>query len=215
MKNRRSTILVAVMVALIGTPKVWQEVGNLLASLQHKTQSKLLSMVLSSQVQEESGELLAANTNAYQPVACPASKLKQVVDDSRSGAESPSRKAKIRVRAATTAVSAEEHYALASMPATEFDSKAFSQDSKKSLTRQSENYLAIHSLDSLPRELSMNKGDVNEFVALPQMNAVAPVVWVEKEADLQKLKKALEDGKAIRQKVRYVIGKNTVVVPST
>src|SRR5947209_19815940 len=82
MKNRRSTILVAIMVTLVGTPKVWQEFGNLFSTLQHKTQNRLLSMGLSAQVQENSEKELSGVLRSENLALCPAATFKQISDRS-------------------------------------------------------------------------------------------------------------------------------------
>ena len=46
MKSKRLTILCVAGIALIGTPRAWQEIGNLLAVAQQKAQMKFWSMVM-------------------------------------------------------------------------------------------------------------------------------------------------------------------------
>ena len=77
-----------------------------------------------------------------------------------------------------------------------------------------ENKLTMHDIASVPREM-LDKSDVTEFVTVPKMNTI-PTIFIEKSADLIKLKKSFEESKAVRQRVRYVINtKAFPVLPST
>lgn len=46
MKSRRLTVVCMAAIALIGTPRAWQELGNLLEAAQQKAQMKFWSMVM-------------------------------------------------------------------------------------------------------------------------------------------------------------------------
>ena len=210
MKNRRSTIIVAILVTLVGTPRVWQEFGNILASLQHKTQSKLLSMAVNSQVRESNGEEIAATPVSEQLASCPGSKSEQVVESHKSINSPTPRKLKAQGRALPDS---DESATLAS----NFGHQAWKGVAlprpEESLGWVGENQLSMHAVASVPPEF-LDKSDVTEFVTLPKVTAIAPA-WKISDADIVKLKKAVEEGKSVRQKVRYVIIRNAPALPST
>ena len=196
------------MVALVGTPRVWKEFGNILAALQHKTQNKLLSMAVNSQVRDggDTQEIAGMPQSEHLASTCPYEKFSQVVT-SRKTLNSPApRKVKVERRAlpgsdeiSTLAVNAESKMG--------HDVKLPSPE--ETIAWVGENKLTIHDIASVPREIS-DKSDVTEFVTAPKINTF-PTVFIEKSADLIKLKKCLEESKAARQRVRYVI--NTKALP--
>ncbi len=58
-----------------------------------------------------------------------------------------------------------------------------------------------------------NKDFVVEVVTLPQPEPSVPVI-VEKDPELNiKVRKALDEAKATRQKIRFVMGKNSFALP--
>ncbi|MDQ3819064.1 MAG: hypothetical protein M3362_15500 [Acidobacteriota bacterium] len=209
MKNRRSTILVAIMVTLVGTPKVWQEFGNLFSSLQHKTQNRLLSMGLSAQVQENSDRevsgVVRSENLAY---TCPAATPKQVSDRSSDGA--PSTKIKVQRRAA---VRSEEPLTLTARVRTDSLKKESLPISEHALAESIQNHLDIRGLTSAFTEEIADKSNVTEVVTLLQTNAIAPV-FIERGTDFLKLKKVFEENKLTRQKIRCVI-RTTQTLPTT
>jgi hypothetical protein len=77
-----------------------------------------------------------------------------------------------------------------------------------------ENKINMHDIASVPREM-LNKSNVAEFVTVPKINTI-PAIFIEKNADLIKLKKSLEESKAVRQRVHYAINtKGLPVLPLT
>src|SRR3954466_10336477 len=99
MKNKRSTIFIAIMVALVGTPRVWKEFGNILASLQHKTQNKLLSMAVNSQVREgDTQEIAWMSQSEQRASSCPFEKSIQVAVNRKSVNSTAPRKFKVERR---------------------------------------------------------------------------------------------------------------------
>lgn len=198
MKNRRSTILVAIMVTLVGTPKVWQEFGNLFSALQHKTQSRLLSMGLSAQVQENSEKEVSGMVRSENLASCPATTFKQISDRSSEGATSPKIKAHRRAR-----VHSEEPLTLTAKVRTDSIRKESLPSSEHALAQAAQNQLDIRELSSALPEAVADKSYVTEVVSLRQLNTIAPV-FIERGADFIKLKKALEDNKLPRQKIRCV-----------
>ena len=63
MKSRRLTVVCMAAIALIGTPRAWQEIGNLLELAQQKAQMKFWSMVMRPAGPAEV-ELIAAEESA-------------------------------------------------------------------------------------------------------------------------------------------------------
>jgi hypothetical protein len=212
MKHRRSTIIIAIMVALVGTPRVWKEVGNILASLQHKTENRLLSMAVNSQVRESTVEEMAGTPTmpAHLASSCPAAKFAQIADNSKTVKSSAPRRLKVERRALP---SSDELSTLASNSIGKMHHDVKMPRPEESLAWVGEKQLAMHDMASVPREI-LTKSDVTEFVALPQVNTI-PTVFIEKNADLIKLKKSLEESKGLRQKVRYIISRNIPSLPST
>ncbi|HKC64640.1 MAG TPA: hypothetical protein VKB86_13450 [Pyrinomonadaceae bacterium] len=199
MKNRRSTILVAIMVTLVGTPKVWQEFGNLFSALQHKTQNRLLSMGLSAQVQENSEKEVSGVVRPENIASCPAATFKQISDRSSEGTSSTKIKAQRRAR-----VRSEEPLTLTARVRTDSIRKETLPSSEHALAQAAQNQLDIRGLPSAFAEEIADKSNVTEVVSLPQLNMIAPI-FIERGADFLKLKKALEENKLPRQKIRCII----------
>lgn len=199
MKNRRSTILVAIMVTLVGTPKIWQEFGNIFSALQHKTQNRLLSMGLSAQVQENSEKELSGMVRSENLASCPAATFKQIADRPSEGAPSTKTKTQRHTRAHS-----EEPSTLTARVRTDSIRKDSLPASEHALAQAAQNQLDIRGLPSAFTEEIADKSNVTEVVSLPKLNMIAPV-FIERGADFIKLKKALEENKLTRQKIRCVI----------
>jgi len=207
MKNRRSTILVAIMVTLVGTPKVWQEFGNLFSALQHKTQSRLLSMGLSAQVQENSEKEMSGVVRSENLASCPVATFKQISDRASESAESYKIKAQRHA-----AVHSEKPLTLTAKVVADSLRKESLPSSEHALAQATQNQLDIRGLTSAFTEEIADKSNVTEVVTLPQLNTIAPV-FIERGEALLKLKKAFEENKLIRQKVRCVI-RSTPALPT-
>jgi hypothetical protein len=208
MKHRRSTIIVAIMVALVGTPRVWKEFGNILASLQHKTQNKLLSMAVNSQVHEGDTQEIAAMPQSEHPAsACPYEKFSQVAVNRKSVNSPAPRKVKVERRSLP---SSDELSTVAANTENKLGHDVKLPSSVETMAWVGENKLTMHDIASVPREM-LDKSDVTEFVTVPKINTI-PTIFIEKNTDLIKLKKSLEESKAVRQRVRYVI--NTKGLPA-
>lgn len=195
------------MVTLVGTPKVWQEFGNLFSALQHKTQNRLLSMVLSSQVQESSDKEVSGVVRAEHLASCPYAVSRQI--SARSIGDSSSRKVKAQRRAT---VRWEEPLTLAARAKAEAGLKKALHDSKDALAQAAQNHLDIRDLSSALPEAVADKSYVAEVVSLPQLNTIAPV-FIDRSADFIRLKKVFEDNKLFRQKVRCII-RTTPMLPT-
>jgi len=214
MKSKRSMIIVAIMVTLVGTPRIWQEFGNILASLQHKTQNKLMNMVVSSQVREGNEEELVAGTPMPEHLAssCPGSKSYQVADGRNSVNTTTPRKLRAQRRAAP---GTDGSMAFAWRTRDNVGGRTESLPRpEESMAWAGENQLTMHTLASVPPDLLTDKSTVTEFVHVPQVNVIAPTFAI-KGADLIKLKKTLEESKGVRQRVRYIFSKGTPALPAT
>jgi len=200
------------MVALVGTPRVWKEFGNILASLQHKTQNKLLSMAVNSQVRESNGEEVAINLpQTENPASCPFEKYSVVAENRKAVSTPAPRKVKVERVARPRA---DEFSTLAANTAIKMGHDVKLPRPEETMTWVATNPLTMHDIASVPREM-LERSNVTEFVTLPKVNTF-PTVLIEKNADLMKLKKSLEENKALRQKVRYVYTiKNAPAPPIT
>lgn len=212
MKHRRSTIIVAIMVALVGTPRVWKEFGNILASLQHQTQNKLLSMAVNSQVREgETQEIAGTPQSEHLASACPFEKFSQVAVNRKAVNSSVSRKVKVEKLARP---GSDESSSLAANTTNKMGHDVKLPLPEETMAWVGQNQVTIRDIASVPQE-TLDRSDVTEFVTVPKVSTI-PNVSIEKNADLIKLKKSFEETKALRQKVRYVFTTRSLpVLPST
>src|SRR4051812_49003218 len=150
MKNRRSAIIVAILVALVGTPRAWLEFSNVLAALQHKTQNKLLSMAVNSQVQESGEEERAVVPSSEHHAPCPFTTSYQVADNYKPVNYSAPRKPKAERRALP---SSEGSSALAANSVAKKHRQVTLPRPEESLAWTGENQLAMHAIASVPKEL--------------------------------------------------------------
>jgi hypothetical protein len=212
MKHRRSTIIVVIMVALVGTPRVWKEFGNILASLQHQTQNKLLSMAVNSQVHDgDTQEIAGMPQTEHLASTCPYEKFSQVAANHKIVNSPAPRKVKVERRALP---SSDQFSTVEANIASKMGHDVKLPSPEETMAWAGENKINMHDIASVPREI-LDKSNVTEFVTLPKVNMM-PTVFIEKNADLIKLKKSLEETKALRQRVRYIfIPRNLPVPPST
>lgn len=203
MKHRRLTILF-VMLTLAGSPQVWRQIGNLIDAVQHKAQVKFLSMVLSPQSGSDEAE--ATPTVEVEHLAsCLPSTDAQAPVDSQARADSSLRRVKTERRAAVNS-----ERALARKDTTQDEAASLFHADK--LARVEQNRLTLHALNSLPTDLAKEKSDISEMVVLPRIDSFVPV-YVD-DANLSKLKKSVDENKALRQRVRYVIGRPVMFIPA-
>lgn len=199
------------MVALVGTPRAWQAFSNIFAALQHKTQNKLLSMAVNSQVQERGEEVLAGTPLAAEHLASCTKVNPFQIAEVRKPVSAPTAR---KLRAERRVQPGSDNHSLRAADTLANKSLDVTLPRpEESLAWVSENRLEMHPLASVPREL-LDKSNVMEFVTLPKVNAV-PAIFAGKEVDLIKLKKSLEEMKAARQKTRYVIIRNLPASPTT
>lgn len=73
MKSRRLTVVCMAAIALVGTPRAWQEIGNLLSAAQQKAQLKFWSMVMRPSEPAEVELIAVAEdvNSAYDVSPCP------------------------------------------------------------------------------------------------------------------------------------------------
>lgn len=204
MKNKRLTILF-VMITLAGSPQVWRQLGNLIDAVQHQAQVKFLSLVLSPQDSSDEVETTPSAQVEHLASSCPASAFEQAPVDSQVRTDSPLRQIKTERRAASKP---EAHGALA-LKDTAQDQGASSLHEAK-LARVEQNRLTLHSMNSLPTDLAMEKSDIDEMVVVPRIDSFVPVNI--DSVNLSNLKKTLEENKAPRQKIRYLIGRPVMPV---
>lgn len=204
MKNRRLTILFIVM-TIGGSPQVWQRLGDLIATVQHKAQIKFLSMVLSPRAGDDGAET-TENARVEHPALCKAAAFDRAEGESQAKPDSSPRKTKTPRRAAS--INSEERGALALTDAVKGEAKFSSQHLNPA---GSENRLAMHGVGFAPAEMATVRSNVVEVVVLPQINSFAPA-FVDVGNTL-KLKKTFEQTKAFRQKIHYVIGRPTQPPP--
>lgn len=207
MKNKRLAILF-VVVTLGGSPQVWQQLSNLIAAVQHKAQIKFLSMVLTPQTGMDEVET-APVTQSEHLASCQGSPFVQTQSDSKARTDLSPRKVKPQRRAA---IAAEEPVTLALKEAAKLD-RGKSLLHLDNLARTTENRLTMHGVTSRPPEIAMAKSDIVEVVVLPKMDTFKPA-FID-SASLSKMKKALEDSKAIRLKTRYLITRPVISLPSS
>jgi hypothetical protein len=207
MKNKRLAILF-VVVTLGGSPQVWQQLSNLIAAVQHKAQIKFLSMVLTPQTGADEVET-APTIQSEHFASCQASPFEQVQSDSKATTDSSPRKVKAQRHAA---VRSEEPLTLALRDAAKVD-KGESLFHLANLARSTQNRLTMHGMTNVPPEIAMAKSNIVEVVVLPKMDTFAPA-FID-SASLPKLRKTLEDNKAMRLKTRYIITKPLLSLPSS
>ena len=99
MKNRRITIFFTAALVLVGTPRVWQEAGNLLDFIQRKAQLKFLGMVMEPKERAaEEAELVAGLQQpeiqtALLETNCPLERVTSTEAQASSGAAAAERRA--------------------------------------------------------------------------------------------------------------------------
>ena len=229
MKSRSLTISCMAMIALVGTPRALQEVGKLLAVVQHKAQVKFWSMVLQPGEKKASrAETIAAARPLPASSVEVASNCPLPRGESQVRQELSSRKA--NRRAATVS----------------FQPKAIAPDTgliaraPKSPRGNSSAERLLHSRSvwqsqpsgiaqvrppspSLPGAAAAlphpptSKSDTFRFVMIPTINHAAVSALTEKEAIVQfkLMKKSLEDNKLIRQKIRFPVSRGAAAFPSS
>jgi hypothetical protein len=207
MKNRRLIILF-VVVTLGGSPQVWQQLNNLIAAVQHRAQIKFLSMVLTPQTGADEVET-APLAQPEHLASCQGSLFGQAQSDSKAKTDSSSRKVKPQRRAA---IVPEEPRTLALEGAAKVD-KGESLLRPDNLARTAQNRLTMHAVANVPPEIAMAKSNIVEVVVLPKIDTFAPA-FID-SASLSKLRKTVEDNKAMRLKTRYIITRPALSLPSS
>jgi hypothetical protein len=205
MKNKRLAILF-VVVTLGGSPQVWQQLSNLIASVQHKAQIKFLSMVLTPQTGANEVETVPAIQSEHF-ASCQGSPFEQAQSDSKTTTNSSFRKVKTERRAV---VRSEEPVTLALREVAKVDN-AGSLFHFHNLARTTQNRLTMHGVTSVPPEMATAKSDIVEVVVLPEMDTFAPA-FID-SVSLSKLKKTLEENKVMRLKTRYLITRPVISIP--
>lgn len=217
MKSRRLTILCVAAIALVGTPRAWQEMSNLLAAAQQKAQLKFWSMVMRPAEPVEVELVTAAESEEAAPahVASNCSLERESVEPAGYG----------EARKAGPAAARPKASARRERPSSDLQGLiAHARKKAPVIDKESiELALRLGGLEErdfefseiggeLPARVAKAKqharpvpapGDTLSFVQVPDVAPVAAALS-DKEATYQfkALKKALMDNKALRQRGR-------------
>ena len=215
MKSRRLTVVCMAAMALIGTPRAWQELGNLLEAAQQKAQMKFWSMVMQPAGPVEV-ELVAAEEAATEHEVSPClksnrEKLEAVsyTEPRRRATLAPPRpRAASRRRRAGAGTQALIAHALKAPAVKESVERALRleglKDSDFAFTEVAETVPAPKPACAAKAVARVTPADTLSFVQLPPMAPVA-AAFSEKEVTYQfkMLKKTLNETKLLlRQRGR-------------
>ena len=219
------------VIALVGTPRAWQEVSNLLAAAQHKAQVKFWSMVLEPGEREAGATELvaAAQPFAAQPAVpasdCPLNNTepqeKQASNKSgASNSRTDSARLQPRQKAQQPAASAPASHGglMATAP------RALTEGGSAEHTYYFKGVPAVPPpsiakgpltppavIGAVPPEALASRGDSYRMVMIPITDPAAMALF-EKENIVQwKLLKKSEESKTSRQRGRLPVGRATVV----
>ena len=237
MKSRRLTVFCIAIIALVGTPRAWQEVSKLLAAAQHKAQVKFWSMVL------EPGERESASSELVVAAELPSRQSAELASDCaferretrdnlatikvkafRRG-DSASSQPKTRRQKQEADIAPASHAELiARAPKSEGENSSsehlhFFRSAPPSPPSSSARSLpaptAVHSAMPLPPPTA-SKSDNLRFVLIPITDPAAMALFEkEKVVELKMLRKTFEDGKLIRQKGRLPVSRGAATLPSS
>ena len=230
MKSKRLTLVCMATIALLGTPRAWEEAGNLLAFAQQKAQLKFWSMVMRPSEPAEVELVAVAETpEAAAPSAnkssCPFERHEQRENQvaasyrrARKAESAPARPKALRLRqesadgliahARKAAVERER----AQRPRHTVDAADFQLlEIAESLPASSDS----HEAKAMPPARAIT-ADTSTFVELP---VAAPVAAVFQEKDVayqfKLLKKSFSEGKLSRQKGRLPAVRITTPFPAS
>jgi hypothetical protein len=196
--------------ALVGTPKVWQKFSDLLAAVQHKAHAKFVDMALNSQAQQYDERVLTSVAQPEEMASCPYSHSKQVRGSSMISGGATVRQVRAKQRSTFDVPETPEALAFNARPKIE---KRGPSDHVASLQ---ENHLTMLPVAFAPETFTMSKSDVMEMVTLPRPEDQATPVYIEKDPEMNiKLKKVIDESKSLRQRARFVMGKNSFVFPAS
>jgi hypothetical protein len=224
MKSRRLTIFCVAMIALVGTPRAWQEFSKLLSLVQHKAQVKFWSMVLQPTERESSNTQLIA---AARPLDGSAAEIDSNCPSERSEPQiheaSSSSKTERRANSASPQPKARvQQWQLESRPASHASllaraPKAQGEDDSTEhphYFRGAPTTQPLSTAASIPpppvvygaaalAPLAVSKSDAYRVVMVPAIDPAA-MSLIEKETTVQLkfIRKSLEDSKLSRPKGR-------------
>lgn len=231
MKSRRLTIFCVAMIALAGTPRVWQEVSKLLAVAQHRAQVKFWSMVLPGERESGEGELIAAAdpmefASAEDASTCPlqrgAAKENLALSNSKQNRRTTPTAIQAQDRARTENSPASHAGLIArALKAQRGDAESLLRSRNvwvsqpTAIAANNPASLVLPSAATLPHQPA-SKSDTFRFVLMPPASPVTSSL-VERETAFQfkMLKKSLEAGKLLRQKGRLPVSSGTAAFPSS
>ena len=211
-------------IALVGTPRAWQEAGNLLSFVQQKAQMKFWSMVLRPRESAEVELIAAAETFDDAPLA---GHLSECYTERR---ETPAGEAANHSGAAPKTVAGPKAAARRQRtPARDSALIAHAAEARGKAARALDSVeianLQLPSMieDARPHTVAVPvarvapqaNNDTYTFVQIPSASPVASA-FVEKGtlSQLKMLRKSFGDGKLLRQKGRFPAGK-IVTFPSS
>ena len=226
------------MITLVGTPRAWQEIGNLLATAQHKAQVKFWSMVLPAGRESADAETIAAarrlEASATEVASnCPVEGGKVWEDQVAGGSRANRRTApisfqpKARAQRPPAAVPTASHGVLIAkaLKTQRGNGGAESLLHSANLPENHPLGFAESHPSSVPRPGALVAAlpkppvggkDTYRFVLIPNANSVVPAL-IDKEniVHLKQMRKAFEDNKALRQKSRFPLSRSAAAFPSS
>jgi hypothetical protein len=220
------------MIALAGTPRVWQEVSKLLAVAQHRAQVKFWSMVLPGERESGQGELIAAVdpmefSSAEDASTCPlqrgASRENQALSNSKQNRRTIPAAIQSQSRARTENAPASHAGLMArALKAQHGDAESLLRSRtaawvspSPAIAANDSALLVLPNAATLPHQPA-SKSDTFRFVLMPPASPVTSSL-VEREAVMQfkLMRKSLEAGKLLRQKGRLPVSGGTAAFPAS
>lgn len=232
MKSRRLTVFCVAVIALVGTPRAWQEVSKLIAAVQHKAQVKFWSMVMEpGERQSGEAQLVAAaqpfvSDAAGVPAAnCPLNgaqpQEKRVRANSRmANSRTDSVRLQTRAREQQPAAPASHAELMAATPRAVIEpadaehlyyfKKAPAAPAPPSVAKGPLAPPTV--IGGVPPEaVASSKGESYRMVMIPVTDPAAIALFAKENVAQWKLLKKLEENKSMRQKVRLSVGRASVV----
>jgi hypothetical protein len=244
MKSRRLTILCVALVALVGTPRAWQEAGKLLAAIQHKAQVMFWSQVLQPKTRESMGSALVASSRPVEmsparfDSSCPLNRVEsrdqQAAGSSKAGRRAAS--APVQPKAAARAQGVWTDSRIAPNSHADLIAGAYKALREKSTMEELRRFERIKErgpsaiamsrpappamptvvvASDFPHPSAASKAENFKFVMMPAISPVASAL-AEKESVVQfrMLRKTIEDSKLMRQKNRLPLSRGAAAFPS-
>jgi hypothetical protein len=223
MKSRRLTIFCVALIAVVGTPRAWQEVSKLLAFAQHKAQVKFWSMVMQPEERDSADIALVAAAQTLRDTACPSERGEEAPQNYQASAKAKTDRKALSVQPKARAPQQPEILAAAHPALIARAPKALGEGASLEHVRYfkgvssvqppiaTENLLATPASPGAPALPSAagGKADAFRYVLMPTPDPATMAVF-EKDAliQLKVLRKSFEDNKLSRPKSRLRAGKS-------